>query len=58
MIIIKTNMTEIPKNCKECEIKVIAPNMIMCPILHDWLEPFEFKNGKTKLDNCPLEDKK
>ena len=57
MIIIKTNMTELPKNCKECEIKVIAPNMIMCPILHDWLEPFEFKKGKTKLDNCPLEEK-
>lgn len=57
-IIIKTKMTEIPKTCKECELRVLAPNMIMCGYLKDWLEPFQYKKGKVKLDNCPLEVQK
>lgn len=55
MIIIKTQMKELPNSCKECKLKVIAQGMIMCPVLHDWIEPFEFKGGKVKLENCPLE---
>lgn len=54
MVIIKTNMSKLPTNCKDCELKVAAPGMIMCPVLHDWIEPFEFQNGKVKLDKCPL----
>lgn len=48
-------MSELPTSCKECELKVVAPGMIMCPVLKDWIEPFEYKVGKSKLDNCPLE---
>ena len=51
-------MEKIPISCKECDLRVVAPKMIMCPVLHDWIEPFEFKNGKTKLENCPLEEQK
>lgn len=58
MIIIKTNMEKTPTSCKECDLRVVAPKMIMCPVLHDWIEPFEFKNGKVKLENCPLEEQK
>lgn len=58
MIIIKTKMDKIPISCKECDLRVVAPKMIMCPINHDWLEPFQYKKGKVKLDNCPLEVQK
>lgn len=57
MIVVETKMQEIPISCKECELKVLTPGMIMCPVLRDWLEPFEIKNGKLKLDNCPLKIK-
>ena len=55
MIIIKTKMTEIPTSCKECSISLKSYGNIGCPILRDWLEPFQYKNDKVKLDNCPLE---
>lgn len=55
MIIIKTKMVAIPNSCKECRISVKGFENIGCPVLHDWLEPYEYKNGKVKLDNCPLE---
>lgn len=54
-IIIKTNMTEIPASCKDCEISLKGFRNIGCPILRDWLEPFQYKNDKVKLDGCPLE---
>lgn len=44
-----------PNSCKDCEISSKAYGNLLCPILHDWLEPFEIRSGKTKLDNCPLE---
>lgn len=55
MIIIKTKMTEIPKSCKECEVSAKGFGNIMCPILKNWLEPFEIRAGKVKLEGCPLE---
>ena len=55
MIIIKTNMTEIPTSCKECKLSIKGFGAIGCPINRDWLEPFQYKNDKVKLDNCPLE---
>ena len=55
MIIIKTKMTEIPTSRKECSISLKSYGNIGCPILRDWLEPFQYKNDKVKLDNCPLE---
>ena len=55
MIIAKTNMTEIPKSCKECKLVLINYGLVACPILRDWLEPFQYRNGQEKLDNCPLE---
>lgn len=51
-------MNKLPNSCKECDIRVVAHGVIMCGILKDWLEPFEYRNGKTKLDNCPLEEQK
>lgn len=55
MIAVKTKMSKLPATCKECELHVVALNMIGCPILTDWIEPFQFRRGKTKFDNCPLE---
>lgn len=49
-------MNKMPATCKECDLRVIAHSVMMCPILHDWLEVWEYRNGKTKLDNCPLEN--
>ena len=57
MIIIKTKMTKIPNSCKECEISSKAYGNVMCGVLKDWIEPYERKSGKVKLDNCPLEDR-
>lgn len=55
MIIIKTNMTEIPNSCKECDISSKAYGNVMCGVLKNWLETWEIRSGKVKLDNCPLE---
>lgn len=54
-IIVKTKMTEIPASCKECSLSIKGFGNIGCPILRDWLEPFQYRNGQEKLDNCPLE---
>ena len=56
-IIIRTNMTEIPTNCKECyfSIKSFMTSDLGCPIIKDWITKSELKAGKVKLDNCPLE---
>ena len=58
MIVIKTKMTKLPNSCKECDLRVVAHGVMMCPINKDWLETWEYRNGKTKLDNCPLEEMK
>lgn len=58
MIIIKTNMTKLPNTCKECELRTIGNGVIMCGVKKDWIELWEYKSGKVKLDNCPLEEKK
>lgn len=55
MIIVKTNMTKIPNSCKECEYSIINYGLVGCPFLRNWLEPFQYKNDKVKLDGCPLE---
>lgn len=55
MIIIKTKMIEIPNSCKECELHTFSLGVLACPVVRDWIEPQEFRNGKKKLDNCPLE---
>lgn len=54
-IIIKTEMKDLPNSCKECDLSVKGYGNTMCPFLRDWLEPFEIRSGKTKLDKCPLE---
>ena len=55
MIIIKTNMTEIPNSCKDCVYVVKNYGLLLCPFLRDWLEGWQIKAGKVKQDNCPLE---
>lgn len=55
MIIIKTNMTEIPENCKDCDYVVKNYGLLLCPFLRDWLEDWQIKEGTTKHENCPLE---
>lgn len=57
MIIAKTTMTEIPKSCKECSISLKSYGLVACPILRDWLEDWQIKEGQTKLNDCPLEQK-
>lgn len=56
MIIIKTKMNKLPNSCKECDLRSVALGMIGCRYLGDWIEPFEHRNGKTKLEKCPLEN--
>lgn len=51
-------MNKLPNSCKECDLRVVAHSVMMCPINKDWLETWEYRNGKTKLDNCPLEEMK
>ena len=57
MIIVKTNMTKIPNSCKECEYSIINYGLIGCPFLKNWLEGWQIKEGQTKLNDCPLEQK-
>lgn len=54
-VIVKTKMTEIPNSCSECKLSAKCYGTIMCPILKDWIEPFEIEEGKKKLKGCPLE---
>lgn len=54
-IIIKTNMSEVPTDCKKCEYVSIGYGLILCPIVHNWIEVWEYNTGRKKLDNCPLE---
>lgn len=56
MIIVKTEMAEIPQSCNDCQISMKGYGLISCPILKDWLEPFEIEEGKKKLKDCPLEE--
>ena len=49
------NISEIPKSCSECKLSAKCYGTIMCPILKDWIEPFEIEEGKKKLKDCPLE---
>ena len=55
-IIVKTKMKEIPKTCKECDLHVFGWGVLMCGVLKDWIDAFEYRSGKVKLDNCPLEE--
>lgn len=57
-IIIKTKMAEMPTNCKECTLHIFMWGVLGCPLCKDWIEPQEFRNGKVKLENCPLEEQK
>lgn len=57
MIIAKTTMTEMPKSCKECKLVLINYGLVACPILREWLEDWQIKEGQTKLNDCPLEEK-
>ena len=58
MIIIKTKMKELPKSCKECDLHVFGNGVIMCGVCRDWLTPQEFREGRIKLETCPLEELK
>lgn len=55
MIIVKTKMTKLPNSCKECELSVRAYGNILCSVAKDWLEPFEYRGDRKKIENCPLE---
>ena len=55
MIIIKTKMTKLPKSCKDCELSVKAYGNVLCGLTKDWLEPFEYKGERVKIETCPLE---
>lgn len=55
-IIVRTKMTEIPTSCRECSLHVYMWHNIGCAILRDWIEPMEFREGKRKLEGCPLEE--
>ena len=56
MIIIKTKMKELPTNCKECELHIFMWGNLGCVVTRDWIETWQWKEGKKKLDNCPLEE--
>lgn len=58
MVIIKTKMKEIPETCRECELHIFMYGNLVCPVLRDWIEPSEYREGKNKLKNCPLEEGK
>lgn len=57
MVIVKTELKELPDNCKECyyHIKSFLTSDIGCPFLKDWINVEEWKKGKRKLEKCPLE---
>lgn len=57
VIIVKTKLSDIPNNCKECyyHIQSFMTSDIGCPLIKDWINIEEWKKGKRKLDNCPLE---
>ena len=57
MIIVKTNMTEIPKSCKECQFGFINYGLVICPLLKNWIEDWQWAEGMRKQENCPLEQK-
>lgn len=50
------NMSEIPKSCKECKFVYRTWGIYLCPLLKNWLEKWQILEGKTKLDDCPLEE--
>lgn len=56
MIIVKTEMAEIPISCNDCQLSMKGYGLISCPIVKDWLEQWQLDEGKIKLDNCPLEE--
>lgn len=56
MIVVKTNMLEIPESCNECSLCYKTFGVWLCPLLKNWIEHWEIKAGKKKLDNCPLEE--
>ena len=59
MTIVKTNMTEIPNSCKECELVVKTFGVYLCPLLKDWIERWQIaEQNKLKPENCPLEEQK
>lgn len=57
MVIVRTELKEIPNNCKECyyHIKSFLTSDIGCPFLKDWINIEEWKKGKRKFKNCLLE---
>lgn len=58
MIIIKTKIQTMPLSCKECSYHLVTffgdDVLIGCPILKNWITKEERKNGKQKLEDCPL----
>ena len=53
-IIIRTNLSEIPNSCRECKYHIFMWGNLSCPFCKDWIEPFEYRQGKKKLEDCPL----
>ena len=54
-IIIKTKMTKLPESCRECDYRVITNGAILCGVIKDFMSVEEYRNGRTKFENCPLE---
>lgn len=50
-------MTEIPKSCKECQFGFINYGLVICPLLKNWIEDWQWAEGMRKQENCPLEQK-
>lgn len=37
-------------------MKVVARHIIMCSVLHDFMDVEEYRNGRIKFEKCPLEE--
>lgn len=56
MVIVKTKMREIPETCRECELHVFMQGNVGCIYAREWIEPYQWSEGKKKLEDCPLEE--
>ena len=50
-------LKNIPSNCRECEYALKQYGLIGCKLLRDWIEIWEWEEGKQKLKECPLDKK-
>ena len=53
-VIVKTKMTDLPNSCKECEFWFQTYGLVVCPLLREWIEDWQWKEGMRKQEKCPL----